>query len=102
MIAKSVVLDASTLLNLFATGNAGEILRCLAGNRIVCSAVASEVLHLRSEEPAKPPEAVSIDEFVSTGLLRRTETESAHEESLYVEFASVLDDGEAMSLAICD
>ncbi len=101
MIAQSVVLDASTLLNLFATGNAGEILGCLTGTRFVCSVVESEVLHLRSEEPTKPPEPVLIDDLVSTGLLTRTEPENSHEESLYVEFASMLDDGEAMSLALC-
>lgn len=101
MIAQSVILDASTLLNLFATGNAGEILGCFTGSRIVCTAVASEVLHLRNEEPTKPPEPISINELISVGVLTKAEPASSHEESLYVEFASLLDDGEAMSLALC-
>lgn len=101
MINRPVTLDASTLLNLLATGEAESILRALVVSKFVCSAVAGEVLYLRSTNPDDAPEQVSIDPLIEAGLLTAAKPESPEEEAQFVDFAATLDDGEAMSLAIC-
>lgn len=101
MFEQPLVLDASTLLNLLATGEAEAILRCVPVQRIVCAIAASEVLHLRNEDPAKPPEPVSVQPLIDSGLLISASPLTPHEELIFVQLAASLDDGEAMSLALC-
>jgi predicted nucleic acid-binding protein len=98
---RPVVIDASTLLNLLATGEVESILGSLAVEKFVCPIAADEVLYLRSMNPEEPHERVSIHPLFEAGLLTLARLESAEEEARFVDFASVLDDGEAMSLAIC-
>jgi predicted nucleic acid-binding protein len=44
---------------------------------------------------------VSVEPLLRSGILQLTEREGHEEAELFVEFASSVDDGEAMSLAIC-
>ena len=69
MFELPLILDASTLLNLLATGEAEAILRCVPVPRLVCPVAASEVLHLRNADPAKPPDPVSIQPLLDSGAL---------------------------------
>lgn len=69
MFEQPVVFDASTLLNILATGEAPAILRCVPVPRIVSSVAASEVLHLRNQDSAKAPDSVSLEPLVDAGLL---------------------------------
>ena len=62
---------------------------------------ASEVLYLRHADADHSPELVSIDPLVEQGLLTLARPESPAEEALFVQFAAKIDDGEAMSLALC-
>jgi predicted nucleic acid-binding protein len=101
MIRQPVAIDASTLLNLFATGEIESILRSMPVQKFVCSMAASEVMYLRHEEADHAPELISIDPMVEQGLLTLARLESAEEEALFVQFAAKIDDGEAMSLALC-
>lgn len=101
MFEQPLVLDASTLLNLLATGKAEAILQCMTVQGIVCALAASEVLHLRNEDPAKPPDPVSVQPLIASGLLVSASPLTPHEELIFVELAASLDDGEAMSLALC-
>ena len=95
-----IVHDACTLINLFATGCIEDVLAALQARHLVCSAVHKESLYLRSEDPTAKPEAVSLDALVSANQLEIVTVSTALEEQLYVDYATVLDDGEAMSLAI--
>ena len=101
MFEQPLVLDASTLLNLLATGEVETILRCVAVPRIVCTIVELEVLHLRNKDLAKPPDPVSVKPLIDAGVLTSASLQSPGEDLLFVQLASALDDGEAMSLALC-
>lgn len=101
MTSQPVAIDASTLLNLLATGEIESILRSLLMPKFVCSVAASEVLYLRHADADHTPELVSIDPLVEQGLLTLARPESPEEEALFVQFAAKIDDGEAMTLALC-
>ena len=101
MTSQPVAIDASTLLNLLATGEIESILRSMPVPKFVCSAAASEVLYLRHQDADHAPELVSIDPLVEQGLLTLASPESPEEKTLFVQFAAKIDDGEAMSLALC-
>ena len=101
MWTRPVVIDTPVLLNLLATGFASEILKAIPVPCFLCPVVRSETIYLRHPDPTQPHERVSLDPFVEAGTLLVTELETSAEEELYVQFAADLDDGEAMSLALC-
>lgn len=101
MSAKPVVLDTTVILNLLATGIGEAILNCLQTECFIAAAAAQEALYIRADDPAQPVRGVSLEPWVAEKLVALTATEGPEEENLYVQFASELDDGEAMSLAIC-
>jgi predicted nucleic acid-binding protein len=101
MVSRPVAMDASTLLNLLATGEIDAVLRSLPVRKFVCSVAAGEVLYLRHEDADRAPEPVSIDPPIDRGLLTLAKPESPEEEALFVQFAAKIDDGEAMALALC-
>jgi predicted nucleic acid-binding protein len=67
---------------------------------MVCSAVSEESLYLRPLEAEGRPEPVDLQTLIAAGILTPCQIEGCVEEDLYVTYASELDDGEAMSLAI--
>lgn len=67
----------------------------------VCSAVVEETLYIRRDDPTQPRQAVSIEEWLPSGAVKIVNPDSPLEEEFYVQFTADLDDGEAMSLAIC-
>jgi predicted nucleic acid-binding protein len=101
VIGVPIVLDTSVALNLLATRVWHSMLESLEVDCFVCSAVVDETLYIRSDDPAQPREAVSIDLWLRSGAVKIVNPDSPLEEELYVQFAADLDDGEAMSLAIC-
>lgn len=101
MVAVPILLDTSVTLNLLATGVGLAVLESLEVSCFVCSAVIAETLYIRSEDPTQPRESVSIDPRLQSDAVQTVGPDSLLEEELYVQFAADLDDGEAMSLAIC-
>jgi len=101
MVGVPVVLDTSVALNLLASGVGVDVLESLEVNCFVCSAVVDEAIYIRSDDPTQHREAVSIDPWLLSGVVTVIDPGSPLEEDLYVQLASDLDDGEAMSLAIC-
>lgn len=101
MLSRPVVFDASVLLNLLATRQPAKLIRSLGSQGLVCSAVADEALYIRSERLGEPPELVNLQPLLDTGVLEICELQGDEEYGLYVRYAMNLDDGEAMSLAIC-
>lgn len=97
---RPVVLDTCILINLLATDRVEEILRVVAPQCLVCSAVSKESLYLRPLQPDAQAEAIDLSLLFEARILAPCDTEAASEEELYVNYASELDDGEAMSLAI--
>jgi len=95
-----ILLDACVLLNLCATDRLEEIGRSVPGGFSVCTVVHEETLFLREPtDPAQPLKAVVLDPFFAQGVLQRLSL-AAQEETLFVNIAAELDEGEAMSMAI--
>jgi len=94
------IIDACVLINLLATEEIDGILNATLRTSLICSAVEKEAIYLRTDDPQNPQELIQTSPFVQSGLLTICELESAEEKALYVDYASVLDDGEAMTLAI--
>jgi predicted nucleic acid-binding protein len=101
MNPKPVVLDTAVILNLLATGIGEVILDCLHTECLVSTAAAQETLFIRADDHAEPVRHVSVEPWVSEKSVAIVAPEGPEEENLYIQFASELDDGEAMSLAIC-
>lgn len=91
--------DASVLLNLLATGRIEEIAHAIGKQFAICPSVRDEVKSLRDPATGEMT-PVDLAPFLQSGFLRLLEIEGEEEELRYVEQATVVDDGEAMSLAI--
>ena len=101
MISESVqILDACVLINLLASSEIESILRAAARDSLICSVVKDESIFLRTEDPKAPLESINLRSLIDLGLLTVCHIEGDREAELYIDYASALDDGEAMSLAI--
>lgn len=95
-----LLIDTCVLINLLASGEIKSILKVAARQSLICSAVEKESIYLRSDDPQEGLENVNLQPLIEDGVLTVCDIETPEEEQLYVNYASVLDDGEAMSLAI--
>jgi hypothetical protein len=55
---------------------------------------------LRAADPNAPPDTVELDPFVNSKCLTVYDLSGDKEETLYIDYAADLDDGEAMTLAL--
>ncbi len=96
---KLLLNDASVLLNLLAADCLAEISAALNWQFAICPLVRDEVKKLRD---ASTGEMVSVDigPLIKSGVLQIVELSGDDEQALYVEQSIVVDDGEAMSIAI--
>jgi predicted nucleic acid-binding protein len=97
---RAQILDACVLINLLASGEVEGILRAAARDSFICTAVEGESIYLRTDDPKAPLEHIDLRPLIDSGLLTVCHIEGAKEAELYVDYASALDDGEAMSLAV--
>ena len=103
MAPSTVILDACVLINLLASGEFGEIIDSENNAFAICSKVREETIYLRPDDAAVVAvEPVALDEFLDSGRLSVLVLASESEETLYVNYAAKLDDGEAMSLALAE
>jgi predicted nucleic acid-binding protein len=91
--------DCSVLLNLLASDYLSSIAEATGWQFAICPAVRNEAKRLRDSETGEMIE-VEITPLVASGLLQVLEISGEDEETLYVEQAATVDDGEAMSIAI--
>ncbi|HYJ06797.1 MAG TPA: hypothetical protein VEX43_16795 [Chthoniobacterales bacterium] len=99
---KPIVLqDACVLLNLLATGCFEQLCGALDFEFVIARAAAEEALFLRD---ASTNENVVLDltELVEKQLLSIVDVETDEERQRYIAYATELDDGEAMSLALAE
>lgn len=96
---KILLNDSSVLLNLLATNQFAEIAAQTGWQFAICPAVLAEVDELRDEHTGELV-PVDLSPHVSSGLLQVLELSGDEEQKLYVEQSIVVDDGEAMSIAI--
>ena len=67
---------------------------------MVCILAKKESLFLRKEDDINEHKTIDIDDLVNQGVIKICDCETNDEQELYVNLAAILDDGEAMSLAI--
>ena len=96
---KIMLSDTSVLLNLLATDCLARIAAGTGWQFAICPAVRDEVKRLRDSRNNEMVE-VDIRPHISSGLLQVLEVTGAEEQRLYVDQSIVVDDGEAMSIAI--
>ena len=96
---KLLLNDASVLLNLLAADCLPEIAAALDWQFAICTLVRDEAKRLRD---ASTGEMVPVDiaPLIESGFLQILELSGDDEQTLYVEQSIVVDDGEAMSIAI--
>jgi predicted nucleic acid-binding protein len=100
---ETVMLDACSLINLYASGQIHRVLGELPMDFGVAEWVAHEALFVLpragGNEPG-PPEPIDLPGLVERGLIAVHSIETTEEATTYVAFAAELDDGEAMTCAI--
>ena len=99
-----LLLDASCLLNLYATGRLLEIAASLPWQLAVVDYVMEqEALYVRTigtYEEQDDTVPVDLSPIIDEGLLLVMRLETSSEEASFVELAATVDDGEAMTGAI--
>ncbi len=98
-----LITDASVLINLVASGAAGEILSGCGMEFKVCPDVIREVKILRDRETGEE-HAIDLEPFFTAGMLERIESQTDSEFELLIDYAALLGagDGEAMSFALAE
>ncbi len=98
--ATNVVLDTCCLVNLAAVDGT---LECLAKFELIWhvpTAVQAEGIFIRTAIDSREVRRIDVDTAVLSGAVKICAPADDAENTLYVEFALSLDDGEAMALAI--
>jgi len=100
-MSQIIILDTCVLINLLASEVIREIIRAAEEDFAICRLVKTEAVYLRptgiSEVQAEP---ISLDDLVDSGDLKLVDIETETEQSLYVDYAARLADGEAMTMAL--
>lgn len=96
---KVILHDTSVLLNLLAAERLIDIVEATGWEFAICPAVRDEAKRLRDAQTGEMVD-VEIEPLIAEGHLQVLELCSVAEQTLYVEQACAVDDGEAMSIAI--
>lgn len=96
------IIDCCSLLNLYAGWGGLENLRQLPHSWFVCEAVLGESEVTREYDAAHIPQEqkLVLDPLVETGLIQKVAPESEPEVVDYLDFAQLIDDGEAQAIAL--
>ena len=104
MPQRPILLDASCLLNLYASGRLREIAKTLPQPLAVAEYVMQqEALYIRRRRSERHPEErepVNIAPLVSAGLIQLLTINNEAEAATFVDFAREMDDGEAVTCAL--
>lgn len=101
---ESVILDASCLINLSASGQLRSIIAALPINVAVTHYVhVDEVLWEYAgpdDNVAQTKQPINLQPLIDQGYLQVVDTESEAEALMLVNYAALMDDGEAITAAI--
>jgi predicted nucleic acid-binding protein len=101
---RPLILDASCLLNLYASGKLREIAATSPQPFVVAEyVVQQEALYIRRRASAQEPEErepVEIGSLVTAGLFQVITLNNEAEATTFIDLASEMDDGEAMTCAL--
>lgn len=100
-VADPTLLDACTVLSLYATRRMAAILAVVTGSVAIVDIVAQEALYVRHLVDGKwEREPVDLSPLIATGALEVVDPDGEEEFQTFVDLAADLDDGEAMSAAL--
>jgi len=100
---RGILIDACSLLNLYASRNFEGMLRSLPVQAGIVDYVAHEALYVYrggAGDDRKVREQVDLQPFISGGLLRVFQIETEAEAASLIQFAAQMDDGEAATCAV--
>lgn len=96
---KVLLNDSSVLLNLLAADCLTGVAAATGWQFAICPAVRDEIKKLRDAQTGEMVE-VDISPHIASGLIQILELSGEEEQTLYVDQSTIVDDGEAMSIAI--
>lgn len=101
---ENVLIDACCLINLLSTARFHEILVGCGHVFHVCEAVAQESLFIDvlAQDRRRQRMPVDLEPLFNAGVVHRTKPETGPETAAFVRYATMLDDGEAMCLALAE
>ena len=103
-LSECLVLDASCLLNLYATGRLREIALAVGGQIEVADYVLEReaIYTWQTDSTGTREEAVPVDltPLVEEGIIRVVRLEHSGEQETFVALAALVDDGEAATAAL--
>ena len=100
MPRRKLLLDACVAINLAAAGRLNEIADALQVTFIIAAQAASEAGYLRDiVKGTAVLTPINLDQFISSETLEIREL-ALSELTLYLELASIVDDGEAATIAL--
>jgi len=98
------IVDASSLINLYASGKLEVVLPSCGGTFYVPDQVRNEAQSIRQPDEHDPSLLVStpidLNSAIAEGLIQECQLNGDAELESYVQFAALVDDGEASCLAI--
>jgi len=97
------IIDACSLINLYASNYFESILKCQSKQFLIVEQVKNESFYIRKtsesvEDDNKEP--IVLDPYVQSGVLQMVKLESQTEKTLFINLASQIDDGEAATFAV--
>jgi len=98
-----IILDACCIINLYASRHFGNILEAIPSSVAVATYIREEALKIYGgpdEYVMQKEEQIDLQPFIDRGLLLPVSPETEAENVTYVNFATSLDDGEAITGAI--
>jgi hypothetical protein len=99
-----IILDACCIINLYASGQMGDILKSISKSVVVAAYVRDEealrIFCGQAGNGTEEYERIDLQPFIDCGLLRVVTPETEAENITFVNFAATLDDGEAITGAI--
>jgi predicted nucleic acid-binding protein len=96
-----IILDACCVLNFCASGQFLAILKSLPAEIVVTTVVQERELNtLQSLKEEENDAVLEFETAITQGLLKVVDFESEEEEESFVNYAAILDDGEAATFAI--
>lgn len=102
MVMDEVVIDACCLINLYAVGHSRVGLLLHGRTWYVPSVVIRESLYIHQPQPDGTTLKIAIEmqSLIDEGSIHSCDAVEEDELDLFIDFASKIDDGEAMALAI--
>jgi predicted nucleic acid-binding protein len=98
-----ILLDACSLINLYATGRLSEMLSTVPARFVVSDIVLRESLYVRRGgigDDADEREPIELQPILDVRLLEVVVSDDDDESMTFIDLTALIDEGEAMSIAL--